>query len=98
MTEETLTESDTRAKFITPALHRRGWHENMIRREETAGAIELVGDVVRRSPDKRADYVLRVKAGGEARSRSRSSKPSATRKRRREAKRFSDSRRRCAEL
>ena len=66
MTEENLTESDTRAKLITPALHSRGWREDMIRREETAGAIELVGDVARRSPDKRADYVLRVKAGGES--------------------------------
>ena len=66
MTEENLTESDTRAKLITPALHSRGWREDMIRREETAGAIELVGDVARRSPDKRADYVLRIKAGGES--------------------------------
>ncbi len=36
-----VTESDTRAKLIAPALHARGWTENLIRREETAGAIEL---------------------------------------------------------
>jgi len=30
-----LTEADTRAKFIDPALHRRGWTEDLIRREDT---------------------------------------------------------------
>jgi len=29
-----LTESDTRAKLIDPAIHRRGWTEDLIRREE----------------------------------------------------------------
>ncbi len=37
-----LTESDTRAKLIDPALHAKGWTEHLIRREETAGAIEIV--------------------------------------------------------
>ena len=36
-----LSESDTRAKLIDPAIHRRGWTEDLIRREETAGAIEI---------------------------------------------------------
>lgn len=37
-----LNEADARAKLIDPALHARGWTENLIRREETAGAIEIV--------------------------------------------------------
>jgi type I restriction enzyme R subunit len=36
-------EADTRAKLIDPAIHKRGWTEDLIRREETAGAIEIVG-------------------------------------------------------
>ncbi len=31
-----LNESDTRAKLIDPALHKKGWTEDLIRREETA--------------------------------------------------------------
>lgn len=37
-----LNEADTRAKLIDPALHACGWTENLIRREETAGAIEII--------------------------------------------------------
>jgi type I site-specific restriction endonuclease len=39
-----FNEADTRAKLIDPALHSRGWTENLIRREETAGAIDIVGE------------------------------------------------------
>jgi type I site-specific restriction endonuclease len=35
-------EADTWAKLIDPAIHARGWTENLIRREKTAGAIEIV--------------------------------------------------------
>jgi len=56
-----LTESDTRAKLIDPAIHARGWTEELIRREETAGAIELGPGGPRRRPRGRVDYVLRVK-------------------------------------
>jgi len=35
-----LGEADTRAKLIDPALHERGWTEDLIRREETAGGAE----------------------------------------------------------
>lgn len=35
-----LNESDTRAKLIDPAIHSRGWTEDMIRREETAIPVE----------------------------------------------------------
>jgi hypothetical protein len=37
-----LSEADTRAKLIDPALHARGWTEDLIRREETAGAVEIM--------------------------------------------------------
>lgn len=59
-----LSESDTRAKLITPALHRRGWGEDNIRREMNAGAIELAGRGARRRRHKRTDYLLRLKARG----------------------------------
>ena len=36
-----LNEADTRAKLIDPALHSSGWTEDSIRREVTAGAIEI---------------------------------------------------------
>jgi len=39
-----LSEADTRAKLIDPALHARGWTEDLIRREERAGAVEIVDD------------------------------------------------------
>ena len=35
-----LTESDTRAKPIDPAIHARGWTEDRIRREETAANLD----------------------------------------------------------
>ena len=38
-----LSESDTRAKLIDPALYARGWKEDFIKREETAGAVEVRG-------------------------------------------------------
>ncbi len=30
-----LSEADTRAKLTDPAIHKRGWSEDLIRREET---------------------------------------------------------------
>jgi len=57
-------EEDTRAKLIDPALHKRGWSEDCIRREQTRGAIELVGKTARRRRHKRTDYVLRLKTAG----------------------------------
>lgn len=56
-----LGEADTRAKLIDPALHARGWTEDLIRREETAGAIEVVDGRPRRRARGRVDYVLRVR-------------------------------------
>ena len=37
-----LGEADTRAKLIDPALYARGWTEDLIRREETEGAVDVV--------------------------------------------------------
>jgi type I restriction enzyme, R subunit len=56
-----LSESDTRAKLIDPAIHARGWTEDLIRREETAGAIEILGGTARKRSRGRVDYTLRVK-------------------------------------
>ena len=56
-----LGESDTRAKLIDPAIHTRGWTEDLIRREETAGAIDNIEGKPRRRAKGRVDYVLRVK-------------------------------------
>src|SRR3954447_12598658 len=54
-------ESDTRSKLIDPAIHARGWTEDLIKREETAGAIEIVEGKPRRRTKGRTDYTLRVK-------------------------------------
>jgi type I restriction enzyme, R subunit len=60
-----LTESDTRAKLIDPALHARGWTEDLIRREETAGAVEIIDGRARRQARGRVDYTLRIKVNPE---------------------------------
>lgn len=58
-------EADTRAKLIDPALHKRGWTEDLIKREETAGAIEIIDDRAQKQKQGRVDYTLRVKVAGE---------------------------------
>jgi type I restriction enzyme R subunit len=55
-----LNESDTRSKLIDPAIYKQGWTEEMIRREETAGAIEVVDGKARKRRG-RMDYTLRIK-------------------------------------
>lgn len=57
----TMSESDTRAKLIDPALHQRGWTEDLIRREETAGQVVVYDGGPRRQGRGRVDYTLRVK-------------------------------------
>lgn len=57
----TLGEADTRAKLIDPAIHKRGWTEDLIRREETAGSVEIINGKARRRSRGKIDYVLRVK-------------------------------------
>jgi len=62
----TFSESDTRAKLIDPALHTRGWTEDLIKREETAGAVEIADGRPRRRSKGRTDYTLRVKVTGDS--------------------------------
>ncbi|MEX2139708.1 MAG: DEAD/DEAH box helicase family protein [Pirellulales bacterium] len=54
-------EADTRAKLIDPAIHKCGWTEDLIRREETAGTVEIINGKARRRSRGKIDYVLRVK-------------------------------------
>ena len=56
-----FNEADTRAKLIDPAIHKRGWTEDLIRREETAGTVEIMNGKARRRSRGQVDYVLRVK-------------------------------------
>jgi type I restriction enzyme R subunit len=56
-----LNEADTRAKLIDPAIHKCGWTEDLIRREETAGTVEIINGRARRRARGKIDYVLRVK-------------------------------------
>jgi type I restriction enzyme R subunit len=60
-----LSESDTRAKLIDPALHACGWTEDLIRREETAGAIVIEDGKPRKKAKGWVDYTLRVKVNPE---------------------------------
>jgi type I restriction enzyme R subunit len=55
-----LNEADTRAKLIDPALRVRGWTEDLVFREQTAGSIVLDGLRARRLAG-RMDYLLRVR-------------------------------------
>jgi type I restriction enzyme R subunit len=54
-------EADTRAKLINPAIYKRGWSEDHISHEETAGTIEIIGGKARRRARGRMDYTLRIK-------------------------------------
>jgi type I restriction enzyme R subunit len=56
-----FNEADTRAKLIDPAIHKCGWTEDLVRREETAGTVEIVNGRARRRSRGKIDYVLRVK-------------------------------------
>ena len=56
-----LSEADTKAKLIDPALHQRGWTEDLIRREETECGIDIIDGKPRRRERGRTDYLLRVR-------------------------------------
>lgn len=56
-----MSEADTRTKLIDPVLHRVGWTEEHIKREETAGTIEIIAGVPRQCRDGRTDYTLRLR-------------------------------------
>lgn len=57
-----LSEADTRAKLIDPALHAAGWTEGLIRREVTAGGIDIIDGHPRRRQG-RSDYLLCLPVG-----------------------------------
>jgi type I restriction enzyme R subunit len=62
----TRLEGDTRITLLDPALHAAGWTEELIRREETPGAIEIVDGRPRRAGTGRTDYTLRIKVAPNA--------------------------------
>lgn len=55
-----FNEAETRSKLIEPALRECDWTENLICREETTGAIEIVDGKPRRRARGRVDDLLRV--------------------------------------
>lgn len=58
-----LTEADTRAKLIDPALHKKGWTEDFIHREETERGIDIIDGKARRRERGRIDYLLCLRVG-----------------------------------
>jgi len=65
MSVQALSEADTRAKLIDPAIHSRGWSEEFICREVTVGAVEVVNGRGRRRARGRTDYTLRIRVNAE---------------------------------
>lgn len=55
-----LSEADTHAKLVNPAIYARGWTEEHIKREETTGAVEIIAGKARRKSRGRTDLTLRV--------------------------------------
>jgi type I restriction enzyme R subunit len=54
-------EADTRSKLIDPAIYVRGWTEDHIKREESAGTIEIVAGKAKRNAKGKVDYTLRLR-------------------------------------
>ncbi|MGQ9631555.1 MAG: hypothetical protein ACUVXI_14785 [bacterium] len=64
-----LSEADTRAKLVDPALHRCGWTEDLVRREETERGIDIIDGKPRRrerGESKETKPLLVPYPGGEA--------------------------------
>lgn len=59
-------EADTRAKLIDPAIHDRGWTEDHIKREVSAGTIEVMGRKAKRRKKGRIDYTLRLRVNSDS--------------------------------
>jgi type I restriction enzyme R subunit len=55
-----LSEADTHAKLVNPAIYKRGWTEDHIKREETTGAVDIIAGKARRRAKGRTDLTLRV--------------------------------------
>jgi type I restriction enzyme R subunit len=60
-----LSESDTRSKLIDPKLYQRGWTEEHIKREETAGTILILNGKGKQRKGT-TDYTLRIKVDAES--------------------------------
>jgi type I restriction enzyme R subunit len=61
-----LNEADTRAKLIDPALYAQHWTEAHIKREETAGTVEIIDGQPRRRARGRVDSTLRLRVTAES--------------------------------
>ncbi len=63
MNRKLYSETDIRAKFITPAILNAGWKEDQISREVyfTAGRIRVKGNITSRGEKKFVDYILYYK-------------------------------------
>jgi type I restriction enzyme, R subunit len=61
-----LNEQETRVKLIDPALKNRGWTEQHIRREESAGRIAIIGGKPVQARNGRTDYTLRIQVTKDA--------------------------------
>lgn len=55
-----MTEEEVKLNYITPAIENAGWSKTQIRMEYsiTPGKIVVRGNVAKRLPKKKADYVL----------------------------------------
>lgn len=60
-----LSEADTRAKLIEPKLYQKGWTEEHIKREESAGTIIVINGKGKRRKG-RTDYTLRIKINADS--------------------------------
>lgn len=49
-------ESDTRSNLIDPAINARGWTEDHIKGEESAGTIEILAGKAKRNAKGKVDY------------------------------------------
>ena len=61
-----MHEAVNRSALVDPALHAASWTEELIRREETPGAVEIVDGRPRRTGTGRTDYTLRIKVAPDA--------------------------------
>jgi len=55
-----LSEADTHAKLVNPAIYVRGWSEDHIKREESTGSVDIIAGKARRRAKGRTDLTLRV--------------------------------------
>lgn len=58
-----MTEEEVKLNYITPAIENAGWAKKQIRMEYSinAGKIVVRGNVAKRLPKKKADYVFFIK-------------------------------------